>query len=110
MGARVIAMGRNNEILQRLKERHEKVEVVQITGDMEADNKALLQYGPIDAHFDISPPEASNSTHLKSAILALRHSGRVSLMGGEDSPLSYFVLHGIWSFPSRHSLPFTHCS
>jgi threonine dehydrogenase-like Zn-dependent dehydrogenase len=82
MGARVIAMGRNIDMLKLIKGKNERVKIVQITGEMEADNKALLQYGPVDAYFDISPPEAATSTHLKSAILALRHSGRVSLMGG----------------------------
>ena len=34
-----------------------------------------------DAILDLSPPAAAESTHLKSAIMALRHEGRVSLMG-----------------------------
>jgi threonine dehydrogenase-like Zn-dependent dehydrogenase len=82
LGARVIAMGRNLVALERIKEMNERVGTVQITGDMAADLAALQKFGKIDAYFDISPPEAQDSTHLKSAILALRHGGRVSLMGG----------------------------
>tara|TARA_R110002003_G_scaffold6_7_gene332 strand:+ start:10238 stop:10618 length:381 start_codon:yes stop_codon:yes gene_type:complete len=61
--------------------------------------------GPIDAVFEISPPMAAKSLHLKSAILALRHGGRVSLMGGilEDYALPIrvimrknLVLRGKW--------------
>jgi threonine dehydrogenase-like Zn-dependent dehydrogenase len=82
MGVRVIAMGRNLSILQRLAASHSRVKIVQITGDMVADTAALQQFGLVDAYFDISPPEAANSTHMRSAIMALRHGGRVSLMGG----------------------------
>ena len=82
MGARVIALGRNVEVLKRLVESSERVAMVQITGDGQADTEALKKFGPVDAYFDISPPAAATSTHLKSSILALKHSGRVSLMGG----------------------------
>ncbi|KAG6368949.1 hypothetical protein INS49_003167 [Diaporthe citri] len=56
MGARVIAMGRNEEKLARLKE-------------------DIRNRSP-----DITPSSASASTHTKSAIKALRRGGRVSLM------------------------------
>ena len=85
MGARVIAMGRNTDSLARLKKKvpmPERVETVPITGDMMADCDALKKHGQIDAYFDIGPPEAIGSTHIKSCILALRHSARISLMGG----------------------------
>jgi threonine dehydrogenase-like Zn-dependent dehydrogenase len=49
---------------------------------MEADRDELKKYGPIDAYFDIGPPEAAKSTHIMSCMLALRHGARVSLMGG----------------------------
>jgi threonine dehydrogenase-like Zn-dependent dehydrogenase len=88
MGARVIAMGRNAGILKTLAASHERVETVQITGDMQADLKSLQEFGTIDAYLDISPPEAAASTHFKSCILAVRHSGRVSLMGGLDGDLN----------------------
>lgn len=85
MGARVVAMGRNKDSLEYLKKRvphPERLETVPITGDMQADLNELKKFGQIDAYFDIGPPEAYNSTHIKSAILALRHGGRISLMGG----------------------------
>lgn len=91
MGARVIAMGRNEEKLKRIAGISERVEVVPITGDIDKDTAALKKFGPVDAVFDISPPEAAKTTHLKSGILALRHGGRVSLMGGiaDDVALPY---------------------
>ena len=96
MGARVIAMGRNTDILKNIAASYERVEAVQITGDVAADTKKLREFGTIDAMFDISPPEAVKSTHLKSGILALKHSGRVSLMGGirGDIPIPHHaVMH-----------------
>ncbi|KAK3169535.1 hypothetical protein OEA41_008919 [Lepraria neglecta] len=84
MGARVIAMGRDRAKLEKLREKvgGGRVEVVPMTGDVEADAKSLKKWGEVDAFFDISPPEAAKSTHIKSGILALRKGGRVSLMGG----------------------------
>lgn len=82
MGARVIAIGRNREKLDRLASSHDRVETVQISGDIKADLKALQVFGSIEAYLDISPPEAAESTHFQSCILALGQSGRVSLMGG----------------------------
>lgn len=93
MGAgKVIAMGRNQEKLKKIKSISERVEIVPITGDMEKETEALEQYGPVDVFFDISPPEAKLSTHVDSGIRALRHGGRVSLMGGigREVPLPFF--------------------
>jgi len=84
MGARVIAMGRDSAKLSSLKEKfgNSQVETVTMTGDPETDTAALRAFGQADAFFDISPPAAAGLTHIKSGILALRHSGPVSLMGG----------------------------
>lgn len=82
MGARVIAVGRSIDKLQSLASTHERIEIVRMTGDVHADMKSLLSHGPIDAFFDISPPEAMDSTHFKTCILALGNCGRVSFMGG----------------------------
>ena len=85
MGARVIAMGRNKDSLKFLRDRvpyPKRLETVPITGDMQADCSELKKHGEIDAYYDIGPPEAYNSTHIKSAILALKHGARISLMGG----------------------------
>ena len=87
MGASVIAMGRNENELARLKAYVEQgapganIETVKMTGDEKTDTAALKAFGTIDAVLDFSPIAAAKSTHLRSAITALRHSGRCSLMG-----------------------------
>lgn len=87
MGARVIAMGRNEKELARMSALvkkgtpHASIETVKITGDLETDTKALEPFGTIDAVVDFTPPFASKSTHLKSVIKSLRRGGRCSLMG-----------------------------
>ncbi|KAI1324552.1 GroES-like protein [Xylariaceae sp. FL0255] len=87
LGARVIAMGRNEEELKRLKNFIDKgmpwahVETVKITGDQAADTATLKAFGPLDAILDISPPEAAQSANLLSATHALRRGGRISIMG-----------------------------
>ncbi|KAI4184973.1 MAG: hypothetical protein L6R41_004408 [Letrouitia leprolyta] len=91
MGARVIAMGRNEQELMRLKEQVNEsghgnfVETVKISGDEEKDTATLHGFGSIDAVLDLSPPAAAQSTYLNSAIAALRRKGRASLMGGFPS-------------------------
>lgn len=94
MGARVIAMGRNLEALKEIAKLSDRIGIVHSTGDVQADLQALQRFGTIDACFDISPPAAGNSTHLKSAILSLRQGGRVSLMGGVsgDVPIPHDVI------------------
>lgn len=117
MGAgRVVAMGRNAEALQALRHgREDRVEAVQITGDIEMDAGQLLQAGggPADVYFDISPPQAAGSTHLASAFRALRRGARVSLMGGimADVALPHaIIMHkditikGKWMYP-REAIP-----
>jgi threonine dehydrogenase-like Zn-dependent dehydrogenase len=108
MGARVIAMGRNVDALKRLSGLSERVKTVQITGDEKGQTEELKKYGPVNAFFDISPPEAANTTHIKSAIMALKSGGRVSLMGGirGDIAIPYFtvvhkdlLLKGRWTYP-----------
>jgi threonine dehydrogenase-like Zn-dependent dehydrogenase len=111
MGARVIAMGRNTPVLSQLSKTHERVETVPITGDMSADLEALKKFGVIDCYFDISPPAAAESTHFKSAMLSLRHGGRVSLMGGLGGDLAIphsvvmhrdLCLRGKWMYSSQN--------
>ncbi|KAK5158423.1 hypothetical protein LTS14_003442 [Recurvomyces mirabilis] len=97
MGARVLALGRNTASLAKLKERApytERLYTVPLTNDPATDLAALQQYGEIDIFFDIGPPEAAKSTHIKTCILSLRHGGRVSLMGGyhEDIPVPHRVI------------------
>ena len=92
MGARVIAMGRNEKELARLKDHARKgtpgasIETVKMTGDESTDLAPLKAFGTIDAVLDFTPRVASKSRHMKSAIKALRRGGRVSVMGfiGQD--------------------------
>lgn len=84
LGARVIAMGRNEKSLEKLA-RHGggRVSTVQITGDADADAAAIRKKAPggvVDVWLDISPPEASASSHFKSCMQALKYGGRISLM------------------------------
>jgi len=87
MGARVIAMGRNEKELARLKTHIKSgtpgaaIETVKLSGDEATDTARLQAFGTIDAVLDLSPPAAAQSTHLKSAISTLRRFGRCSLMG-----------------------------
>ncbi|KAE8358826.1 hypothetical protein BDV27DRAFT_169140 [Aspergillus caelatus] len=72
MGAKVIAMGRNQEKLVKLKDDIRSrspganIETVQITGNEDQDVSALKSHGTIDAVLDIRP---------------LRRGGRISIMG-----------------------------
>ena len=52
-----------------------------------ADTAALQALGTIDAILDIAPPAAGKSTHLKSAVAALRRGGRCSVMGYVEQPI-----------------------
>ncbi|KAF2269458.1 GroES-like protein [Lojkania enalia] len=100
MGARVISMGRNENELKRLKEHVKKstpaanIKTVKITGDDDTDTLVLQKFGNIDAVLDISPPAAAKSTHLKSAIRALRHGGRCSLIGAVEDIMPGLTITG----------------
>lgn len=116
MGASVIAMGRNTEVLAKLKELGKgRVDTIQMSGNAEDDEKALRSYGGVDAYFDISPPQAASSSHFRSCILALKPRGRVSLMGGmmreQGLPCSVVVhnqiaLRGKWMAEAQDIAPF----
>lgn len=120
MGAKVIVMGRNRDSLADLKARmpqSERLSTVAITNDMEADLAALKAAagGEADVYLDIGPREAITSTHFKSAILALRRFGHVSLMGGylHDVPSPHFLivrnnirLQGKWMYERSDILDF----
>ncbi|KAI1810864.1 GroES-like protein [Poronia punctata] len=95
VGARVIALGRNEETLARLRRTVPRVETVVITGDVEKDAQAIQAFGLADAYIDYTPHTVHNEpTHLKSAMLSLRKRGRVALMGGltGDIALPYFLM------------------
>ena len=97
VGATVIAIGRNETTLIALARKFEgRVKTVKITGDVEKDADELKNAsgGSIDAVFDIPPPTAAQSTHMKSCIAAIKNGGRISLMGGifEDIHIPYHVM------------------
>ena len=89
MGARIVAMGRNAEVLEQVKAlRPARIQIVRNTGDVAADTKELTKDGPADVFLDISPGKAFKSTHFQSCIKALRRGGRASFMSVyEDLPL-----------------------
>ncbi|KAI0192326.1 alcohol dehydrogenase GroES domain-containing protein [Xylaria flabelliformis] len=93
MGARVIAMGRNEKILSELKDLAPgRVETVKISGTAEADIAALAKFGKVDVFLDLTPPTATNTKHINAGILSVGPKGRVSLMGGINEltiPYSY---------------------
>ncbi|KAK7192367.1 hypothetical protein DPSP01_004954 [Paraphaeosphaeria sporulosa] len=110
IGASVVAMGRNEDALAALEATFPRVRTVKITESVEDDVVALKAAAGgrlIDAVFEISPPQAAKSTHIKSCILALKRGGRVSLMGGiqEDYPIPVrevmrknLTLRGTWMY------------
>ncbi|OTB16713.1 hypothetical protein K445DRAFT_316995 [Daldinia sp. EC12] len=101
MGARVIAFGRNEKELARIKEHvlrgtpNASIETVKMTGDEMKDAAALKAFGEADAVLDFSSPQASKSPHVKSATWALRRGGRISLMGWNEDPVNASVVVGM---------------
>ncbi|PYH94057.1 alcohol dehydrogenase [Aspergillus ellipticus CBS 707.79] len=93
MGASVIAMGRNTETLEKVRGffgaayGEDRIQTVPITNNVEQEVAGLSRFGEADVFFDISPPEAAGSSHVKSAIMSLRHSGRACFMGGQREDL-----------------------
>ncbi|TDZ36152.1 L-threonine 3-dehydrogenase [Colletotrichum trifolii] len=83
MGAHVVAIGRNGNILSQLAATNKRISTVQLQGDVELDTIALRQAcrGLADAFWDMSPSAAATSTHFKSCLNALGHGSRVSLVG-----------------------------
>jgi len=114
MGAgRVVAAGRNAASLEDLGRRFgPRVRPVRMTG-VEADDRQRIveaAAGPIDIVLDFLPREAEAS-QVMAAALAVRHGGRIVLMGGlrgatGDLPLNYnwlmhndITLRGKWMYP-----------
>jgi threonine dehydrogenase-like Zn-dependent dehydrogenase len=97
MGARVIAMGRNEKILSELRDiAPGRVETVKISGSTEADVAALAEFGKVDVFMDLTPPVVTNTNHVTAGILSVRPGGRVSLMGGiKELPIPYSLIVGL---------------
>lgn len=121
LGARVVAMGRNENVLRELSDAAARAypsgrlvtakirETVEETvGTVaEAAREVGAQDGMVDVFFDICPPNAGGSPHIKAGVLALRQRGRVSLMGGplDDVGFPYYAvvkkglrLQGTWMY------------
>lgn len=93
---KVIAMGRNTTVLERVKalepdDKRERIATVPLSGVLENDLQALNEAkngGEIDVVFDISPPMAKDSAHIKAGVMSLRHGGRLCLMGGLQNDIA----------------------
>jgi len=112
--SRVVAPGRNEKTLADLVRRFgARVKPVQLTGDEKIDRDQMMQAadGPIDCVFDILPPQVPASV-VRSALMTVRESGRVALMGGvgmlggEELSLPYpwimrnnITIKGKWMYP-----------
>lgn len=83
MGARVIAMGRNEKVLAELRDLAPgRVETVKLTGSLETDLAAISKVGPVDVYLDMTPPTVTNTDHIRAGLLSLNYGGRMSLMSG----------------------------
>lgn len=102
LGARVVAGGRSQESLDALVkdfgEDKAKIKTVVMTGDVMGDMSALMGatsggHGA-DAYIDFSPPAAAASTHIQSALMALKRYGRCCFAGVilENISLPYAVI------------------
>lgn len=115
MGAAcVVAPGRNDKILADLVRRFgARVKPVRLSGNENDDRETMKRAapGPIDCVFDIMPPSVS-TTVVRAAIMTVRTSGRVVLMGGVgmaggaglDLPYPWIMrncvtIHGVWMYP-----------
>lgn len=85
MGARkVIAPGRNQQVLQDLSKRFgSRIETVTLSGMADRDISAMKSAagGSVDAVLDLLPPSAQASV-ARNAIMSVRPYGRAVLMGG----------------------------
>ena len=117
--ARVVATGRNADVLEAITNRYGgRVRIARMQGDEAADTTMIraAAEAPIDVVFDILPPQAQ-PTQVLAAIRAVRPGGRVSLMGGVgmtgggDLTLPYpwlmrnnVTVRGQWMYP-REAVP-----
>lgn len=88
MGANVIAIGRNKELLEGLAKKlghHERFSYVVMTGDVAADAAAILKASPkgrgVEVYNDWAPSGVEGSPFFSAAIQAVRPEGRVVLSG-----------------------------
>ena len=82
--ARVVAVGRNESVLADLRDRFgPRVVTTVLTGEDETDQDAMRDAGgaAIDVVLDLLPP-AVDASVARTAVMSVRQSGRVALMGG----------------------------
>lgn len=112
--ARVIAPGRNADVLADLRGRFgDRVRTVQLIGAEDVDRTAMqvAAEGPIDLVIDLLPPSAGTAP-VRAAAMTVREYGRVVLMGGvgmlggDDLALPYpwimrnsVTVRGQWMYP-----------
>jgi len=96
IGANVVAVSRNAERLNKLKDIFPLIKTVVPTGDVAKDTQAIVAAGGYaDVFADISPPTATGSKHLESCIGAVKQYGRICLMGGRADaviPVNYATM------------------
>ncbi|CRK25927.1 hypothetical protein BN1723_013761, partial [Verticillium longisporum] len=99
MGARVIAMGRNEKVLEELRDLAPgRVETVKLSGSLETDLSEISRFGPVDVFLDMTPQTAANTDHIRAGMLSLQAGGRVNLMSGVPEisiPIPLLQLKGI---------------
>ncbi|KAI9151565.1 L-threonine 3-dehydrogenase [Paramyrothecium foliicola] len=91
MGANVIVVGRNVQILSEIAAIDPRVRTVQLSNEVEEDVKAITAagQGSIEAFWDMSPVEASESSHFQSCLQSLSKDGAISLMGSVTSGVRF---------------------
>ena len=91
MGTQVVACGRNETTLEKLKESmpFPSLKTLRLESDEVKDTQALMKLlkgKPADVFIDFSPPaggaDGKTPTHIATCIHALKRGGVVSLMGG----------------------------
>ena len=107
---RVVATGRNADTLADLAARlGPRVRPAVMTGDEAADRAAIVRAagGPVDMVLDFLPREASPA-QVRANLMAVRHGGRIMLMGGVRAELGLnynwlmhgeITLRGVWMYP-----------
>lgn len=93
MGAKVVALGRNLEVLQRIADNNPRVNAVQLKNDPGEDYASIKKFGTIDAYVDISPGAANDSTHVRTCLSTVKQYGKVCLMGiiQKDIAIPYMI-------------------
>lgn len=94
LGADVVICGRNCAVLEKMKASlgpvysSASINIVQLSGDVDVDVKALTQNGACDKYIDFSPAAAAQSTHITACLMALRKGGKACFQGGIPGPVS----------------------